>query len=199
MQPLRITGFVIAGMIVAGLSAFAAQTAGTPSTAERPRTAATIIDPSAADSNGNLHVPADYRTRYQYLGSWAVAAEGKGSKEMHSVYASPGVAAAYSKDGYFTDGAVIVKEVFETETEEMTTGTVSHVKTLTGWFVMVRDSKDSYPGNKLWGDGWGWAWFDKSDSKKTTTVDYKSECQTCHIPAKGSEWIYVHGYPSLNR
>jgi hypothetical protein len=199
MQSFRISVFIVAGMIVAGLSAVAAQTARTTGTGEKEATSAPVTDPSASDSKGNLHVPADYRTRYQYLGSWAVAAEGKGSKEMHSVYASPGVAAAYTKDGHFTDGAVLVKEVFETETEDMTTGTVSHVKTLIGWFVMVRDSRDSHPGNKLWGDGWGWAWFDKSDSAKTTTVDFKSECQTCHIPAKGTEWIYVHGYPSLNR
>jgi hypothetical protein len=28
------------------------------------------------------------------------------------------------------------------------------------WFVMVKDSKGSFPGNDLWGDGWGWSWFD---------------------------------------
>ena len=35
----------------------------------------------------------------------------------------------------------------------MTTGTVSHARTLKGWFVMVKDSKNSHPGNVLWG-GW---------------------------------------------
>ena len=45
----------------------------------------------AVDANGNLHVPDDYRTTYQFLGTWAVAADqGKGSKELHDVYASPG-------------------------------------------------------------------------------------------------------------
>ena len=37
---------------------------------------------SVADATGNLHVPRDYRTAYQLLGSWAVAAEGQGSKEL---------------------------------------------------------------------------------------------------------------------
>ena len=33
------------------------------------------------DAEGNLRVPADYRTAYQFLGTWAVADEkGKGSK-----------------------------------------------------------------------------------------------------------------------
>ena len=56
-------------------------------------------DPKAAkvvDASGNLRVPGDYRTAYQFLGSWAVAADqGQGSKEIHVVYGSPGVSAAY--------------------------------------------------------------------------------------------------------
>ena len=96
-------------------------------------------------------MPGDYRTAYQFLGSWAVSADqGPGSKEIHVVYASPGAAAAYRKNGRFTDGSVLVKEVFETTTGAMTTGTVSHAQTLKGWFVLMKDSKSSHPGNKLW-------------------------------------------------
>jgi hypothetical protein len=85
------------------------------------------------DTSGNLRVPGDYRTAYQFLGSWAVSADqGPGSKEIHVVYASPGAAAAYRKNGRFTDGSVLVKEVFETTTGAMTTGTVSHAQTLKG-------------------------------------------------------------------
>jgi Cytochrome P460 len=106
------------------------------------------------DANGNLRVPVDYRTAYQFLGSWAVAADqGQGSKEVHVVYASPGTISAYRKDGRFQDGSVLVKEVFETTTGAMTTGNVSQAKILKGWFVMMRDSKNSHPDNKLWGDG----------------------------------------------
>src|SRR6185437_14636915 len=69
---------------------------------------------NAVDASGNLRVPADYRTVYQFLGSWAVAADrGEGSKEIHLVYASPGTIAAYRKDGRFPDGSVLVKEVFD--------------------------------------------------------------------------------------
>lgn len=40
------------------------------------------------DGKGNMHVPAAYRTTFQMLGTWAVAADsGAGSKEMHTVYA----------------------------------------------------------------------------------------------------------------
>ena len=76
---------------------------------------------AVVDVNGNLRVPADYRTAYQFLGSWAVAADqGQGSKEVHVVYASPGAVAAYRKDGRFPDGSVLVKEVFEATTGAMT-------------------------------------------------------------------------------
>src|SRR5690349_6367465 len=91
---------------------------------------------AVVDANGNLRVPVDYRTAYQFLGSWAIAAEqSQGSKEMHVVYASPGTITSYRKDMRFPDGAVLVKEVFETATGTMTTGTVSRAQALKGWFV----------------------------------------------------------------
>jgi hypothetical protein len=59
-----------------------------------------------ADATGNLRVPDDYHTTYQFLGSWAVASDqGHDSKELHLVYASPGTIAAYRNDGRFPDGA----------------------------------------------------------------------------------------------
>src|SRR5262249_40689905 len=86
---------------------------------------------------GDLRVPDDYRTAYQLLGCWGVAAdEGRGSKELHVVYASPGTITAYREDGRFPDGAVLVKEVFQAATGEKTTGTVSNAESLKGWFVM---------------------------------------------------------------
>jgi len=155
---------------------------------------------AVVDATGNLHVPDAYRTTYQPLGSWAVAADqGQGSKELHVVYASPGTIVGYRKDGRFPDGAVLVKEVFQAATGQMTTGTVSHAETLKGWFVMVRDHNGSYAGNKLWGDGWGWSWFDAANPSKTTSTDYRTNCRPCHVPAQASDWIYVGGYPPLRR
>ena len=164
------------------------------------RLAAASVALPAVDIQGDISVPTDYRATFQYLGSWAVAkSDGKGDEQIHAVYASPGAVEGYMKDGHFPDGAVLVKEVFEAATSDMTTGTVSHAQDLKGWFVMVRDSKNSHPGNKLWGDGWGWSWFDASNPKKTTSNDYKSDCQGCHVPAKASDWIYVGGYPVLKK
>jgi hypothetical protein len=193
---MKTIGIGIAG--VSAIVAFAALGqigAVVPSDPPKAETKAETVN-----ENGTLHVPDAYRTTYQLLGSWAVAAdEGQGSKEIHVVYASPGTIAAYRKSGRFPDGAVLVKEVFKATTAQMTTGTVSHAETLKGWFVMVKDSVGRHAGNKLWGDGWGWSWFDAADPSNTTSTDFKVECESCHVPARASDWVYVNGYPSLRR
>ena len=89
--------------------------------------------------------------------------------------------------------------VFKTTTKGMRTGTVSSAGTLAGWFVMVKGNVGRFPGNKLWGDGWGWSWFDGTNPQKTTSTDYTTDCQSCHVPARQSDWIYTHGYPVLSR
>jgi Cytochrome P460 len=151
-----------------------------------------------ADAAGNLHVPDSYRRTYQFLGSWAVAADqSQGAKEFHIVYASPETTAAYRQGGRFPDGAVLVKEVFQATTGPMTTGTVSRANALKGWFVMVKDNKGLHPDNKLWGDGWGWSWFDAGSPSKTTSTDYRVNCLGCHVPAQATDWVYVDGYPPL--
>jgi hypothetical protein len=166
------------------------------------------IDPSASssgkkteavvDAAGNLRVPDSYRTTYEFLGSWAVAADqSPGSKELHVVYASPGTIIAFRVNGRFSDGTVLVKEVFQAATGKQTTGTVSGAASLKGWFVMVKDGTGRYPGNKLWGDGWGWSWFEADNPSKTTSTNYKTNCLGCHVPARGSDWVYVDGYPPL--
>jgi hypothetical protein len=192
---MRVVGAV--GVALAGLSVIGAVTAyGQIDTrSQYGGTTAAVVD-----DKGNLRVPADYQTDYQMLGSWAVAAaDGPGSKEMHVVYASPGTMAGYRKDGHFPDGTVLVKEVFKATTRDMTTGTVSSAGTLAGWFVMVKDNVGRFPGNKRWGEGWGWSWFDATDPAKTTSKDFRTDCLGCHIPAKTTDWIYVFGYPGLRK
>ena len=182
-----------AGIVLAGIL-------GMITIAANGQMSAAVKVQTAADAAGNLHVPTAYRTTYESLGSWAVAAEqGQGLKELHAVYASPGTIDAYRKDGRFPDGTVLVKEVFQTAIGQMTTGTVSHADALKGWFVMVKDSKGSHPDNKLWGNGWGWSWFDADNPAKTTSTDYKVNCLACHIPAQATDWVYVGGYPPLKQ
>jgi Cytochrome P460 len=153
---------------------------------------------AVVDAQGNLHVPSSYRAAYEFLGTWAIAADkGVGSRELHSVYATPGTIAAFHASGHFPDGTVLIKEVYETSTASMTTGMVSHARTLKGWFVMVKDSKNSHPGNMLWGDGWGWSWFDAGNPTNTTSTNYRTDCLSCHVPAQATDWVYTSGYPTL--
>jgi hypothetical protein len=159
-----------------------------------------VSQANVVDAKGNLRVPENYRTLYESLGGWAIAADsGRSSKEMHEVYASPGAIDAYRKSGHFPDGTVLVKEVFGTSTTGMTTGTVSHATSLKGWFIMVRDSRNTRQGNTLWGDGWGWSWFDAEKPLTTTSTNYKTDCLGCHQPARSTNWVYVDGYPVLRR
>jgi hypothetical protein len=151
------------------------------------------------DAAGNMRIPDNYRTLYEYLGSWSVAGDDKGAKEMHTVYASPGTTEAYRATGTFPDGSILVKEVSGTATMMMTTGIVSHVDNLKGWFMMVKDGKNSHPDNKLWGNGWGWSWFDAGNPTKTTSKEFRADCLGCHIPARATDWIYVYGYPGLKK
>lgn len=151
------------------------------------------------DASGNMRIPTNYRTSYEYLGSWSIAGDDKGAKQIHAVYASPGTAAAYRKDGKFPDGAILIKEVYSASTAKMTTGTVSREDTLAGWFMLVKDSKNTHPANKLWGNGWGWSWFDAGNPIKTTSTDFHTDCLGCHVPAKASDWIYVSGYSVLKK
>lgn len=156
--------------------------------------------PAAVDAEGNLHVPPDYRTAYEFLGTWAIAADkDPGSKQMHDVYATPGTITAFRKTGKFPDGTLLIKEVYDSGTASMTTGTVSHAQTLKGWFVMMKDSKNTHRSNRLWGDGWGWSWFDAGSPQKTTSTNYKTDCLSCHVPAQASDWIYTNGYRPLDK
>jgi hypothetical protein len=136
--------------LLAGVSMAAYRTQMGMGAADRDQNAEAVVD-----RNGNLRVPTHYRRSYQFLGSWAIAADkGQGSKALHVVYASRGTIAGYQRTGRFPDGSVLVKEVYQTATQPMATGTVSRAQNLQGWFVMVKESKDVHPNNKLWGDGW---------------------------------------------
>lgn len=153
----------------------------------------------AVDKEGSIRVPdVDYLAKWQFLGTWSSLAEdGKGAADLHNVYAQPGVIEAYRATGEFPDGAVLIKDILLTKTQDMTTGTISHATKREGWFVMIKDTKGRFKGNPLWGDGWGWAWFDADAPTKTTTTDYKENCIQCHLPVKETDWIHTFAYPSL--
>jgi hypothetical protein len=147
------------------------------------------------DKTGNIRKPSGYRDHYQALGAYTVLKPN--GNEMHAVYASPGTAEYYRKAGKFADGTVLVKEVFGTDHAPLTTGDAHWASGTKVWFVLIKDTKGRYPGNPLWGDGWGWALFKSDAPDKQVAVDYRKDCLGCHVPAKATDWIYVQGYPVL--
>jgi Cytochrome P460 len=147
------------------------------------------------DKAGNIRRPNDFRDRYQALGTYMVL-DPKGN-QMHVTYASPGTAESYRKTGKFPDGTVLVKEIFGTDHAQMTTGDAHWASGTKVWFVMIKDEKGRYSNSPLWGDGWGWALFKSDAPDKQVATDYKKDCLGCHIPARGTDWVYVQGYPAL--
>jgi hypothetical protein len=148
------------------------------------------------DKTGNIRKPANYRDLYQALGTFFVR-DPVGNEEMHYTYASPGTAEYYRQNGKFADGTVLVKEVLGTDHGQLTTGDAHWASGLKVWFVMIKDNKGGYPGNPLWGDGWGWALYKSDAPDKQIATDYKKDCLGCHIPAQKTDWVYVQGYPVL--
>ena len=148
------------------------------------------------DKAGNIRKPANYRDLYQALGVFSVV-DYNNDTEMHYTWASPGTAEYYRKNGKFADGTVLVKEVFGSEHAQLTTGDAHWASGTKVWFIMVKDAKGRYPGNPLWGDGWGWALYKSDAPDKQVATDYKKDCLGCHVPAKTTDWIYVQGYPVL--
>ena len=148
------------------------------------------------DKAGNIRKPADFRDLYQVLGVYTPV-DYNNDTEMHYTYALPGTAESYRKTGKFSDGTVLVKEVFATDHAQMTTGDAHWATQTKVWFVMIKDEKGRYPGNPMWGDGWGWALFKSDAPDKQVATDFKKDCLGCHIPAKATDWVYVQGYPVL--
>ena len=150
-------------------------------------------------ADGSIRVPdVDYRKDWAFLGTFSVQGE-DGAGDLHTVYTQPETVAAYRETGKYPDGTVLIKELFKTKTDDLTTGRVSWAAERAGWFVMVKDSANSFPDNPLWGDGWGWAFFGADDPTTTTTTDYKAECLECHEPVRDTDLSYVQGYPVLHR
>ena len=158
-----------------------------------------------ADAKGNIRKPPEYRDRYQLLGAYVVLdptsmvadAAKSNADEMHYTYASPGTAEFYRKNGRFADGTVLVKEVLATSHAQLTTGDAHWAKGTKVWFVMIKDDKNRFPDNPLWGDGWGWALFKSDAPDAQVATNYRKDCLGCHLPAKGTDWVYVQGYPVL--
>jgi hypothetical protein len=151
------------------------------------------------DKEGNISMPENFRQTMTHLGSWFVP---KGDASgFHDVYARQADVSIYRKTGQFPDGAVLIKELRVSKKADYTTGkNVSYAtESVKQWFVMIKDTKNRFPKNKSWGDGWGWALFKTNSVDTNASNDYKKDCLSCHLPAKKNGLVYLEGYPTLSK
>ena len=152
------------------------------------------------DAEGNISLPDNFETEFVHLGSIAVATKaGEPVDELHGTYARAEDILEFQKAGKFPDGAILVKDVRSTKSEALTTGDANYAAEVKVWFVMVKDDKDRFKGNDLWGNGWGWALFNGDDRKTQVATDYQTDCRICHIPARKTDWIFTQCYPLLQK
>lgn len=149
------------------------------------------------DEAGNISRPRNYRDGWTHLGSYFVMNESPRGHGIHQVYTEKRYIDAYNATGQWPDGAVIVKEVLYTAGDQLTTGAASWATEPNVWFVMVKDQQGRFPGNPLWGSGWGWALFEAASPDAQVAANYKQDCLNCHMPARKTDWVYIQGYPSI--
>jgi len=149
------------------------------------------------DANGNISFPQDFRTSMVHLGSWFVP-DG-GASGFHDVYTEKESVEAYRRSGRFPDGATIVKELRAAQEGDFTTGKgVSYATSgIKQWFVMIKDSKNRFASNPLWGGKLGWALYKPDNPGKNVATNFRADCLGCHVPAKDRDWVYTEAYPTL--
>ncbi|MBO6506564.1 MAG: cytochrome P460 family protein [Kordiimonadaceae bacterium] len=153
------------------------------------------------DAEGNIKRPENMLgdPNWVHIGSWAVVNDGGEGNGLHNVYTTKDVVQAYRKTGEFPDGAMLVKQVLSAETDALTTGQAYWAGEPGVWFVMIKDRQNRFPGNALWGNGWGWALFEAANPAKQVATNFRTDCLGCHIPAQQSDWVYIQGYRALTQ
>ncbi len=149
------------------------------------------------DGEGRINRPTEYRKGWAHLGTYFVQGERPDGNSMHSVYTERSTLDSYLSNGEWPDGATLVKEVRGVTGAVLSTGNASWAGLPQVWFVVVKDRQGRFPGNPLWGDGWGWALFEADRPDRQAANDYRQDCLACHEPARDTDLVYVQGYPVL--
>ena len=135
---------------------------------------------------------------------WAVIAISENEGVIAVILGNPAMIGAY-RDGVpgngkpFPDGAKMAKIHWIPKKQEAYPGQPTVPGAQHDVDFMVKDSKNSHPDNKLWGDGWGWALFKADAPAKNVAVSYEADCMGCHVPAAKTDRVFIQGYPTLTQ
>jgi hypothetical protein len=149
------------------------------------------------DGTGTIRLPEDFRLQWTHLGSWVVADADAPGHGIHDVYTQPEAARAYRERGRFPDGTVLIKAIGGLARGTLTTGDAVWAGEPKIWFVMVKDRAGRFPDSGHWAEGWGWALFEAAAPGVNASDGFEQSCRGCHLPARGTDWVFVDGYPSL--
>ena len=195
MRPIRVFSVICcaAGMVLAAVTSASSQEQQAARTAgfDHAATFGTYVDEA-----GNITYPKNFILNWVHMGSWAIHEE-ESIPDIHNVYAPIEVIEEFKRTGDFADGAMMIKEVRHARGAEHATGQAYWAEDVIVWFVMIKDDKNRFPDNNLWGHGWGWALFEGADPDKQVATDYETDCFGCHVPAEKTDWTYVYAYPVL--
>ncbi len=158
------------------------------------------------DDKGTITLPSDFRLSWVHLGTWVLTSQVAAGPErpqtspvsgLHDVYTQPESLKAFKTAGSWPDGTVLIKEIRSIMWDDLPTGHVIYAGEETEWLVMVKDSQSRFKDHPNWSEGWGWALFKPGDSPKNISTDCRKDCLGCHEVVRDTDWVFVHGYPSL--
>ncbi|WP_116472607.1 cytochrome P460 family protein [Zobellella maritima] len=148
------------------------------------------------DQQGGISLPEDARSSWPHLGSWIVEDPEAPGHGFHDVYTQPEAVQGYRDTGAFPDGTILIKEIRSIESGTKTTGQAQWAGEPQIWFVMVKDDKGRFD-SPHWDKGWGWALYEAKDPSTNVSKGFAETCQTCHVPAEATGWVFIEGYPTL--
>ncbi len=101
---------------------------------------------------------------------------------FHHVYANEQAVAALKERLLFSNGSVLVFELFETNMES---NTIAEGRRLVIG-VMVKDSERFSET-----EGWGFEDFKQADPLQRSVTDMRAQCLSCHATQKATDYVYT--------
>ena len=141
-----------------------------------------VISLSAAESAGDINIPAGYRNWF-HVNTMVIDRASPLFDQlggMHIIHINATGEAALKKGGPYPDGTIFLDDLHEFSISDG-----SYVEgALKALVIMVKDKKYASTG------GWGWQALAGGDPKKPLVTDPAKQCFACHQPRKDQDYVY---------